>query len=312
MDIGATTARAALANLDGSVIASRKEPTDTRGTKPLLEQLVRLSRELAQSAADSVNLITLAIGTPGVVDPRTHQIRYAHNLPALEAPDFYQQLSAAFSVPVSLHNDVNLAALGERWQGAGRKTRDFVFVSIGTGLGFGLILGGTLYQGVSGRAGEFGYTRYPGDDATLEALISGPGIAKHHRELGGSGLPEDAFREADARKAPGSVVIDRFLERLSWLLSALSTLLDPERIVLGGGIGVRCRPYLPTLQTLLRTHSPIVPNVLVSQLEGDAGLQGAISIALQRSRPLELWLKGGTTARTSNATPRASGLERGA
>ena len=288
MDIGGTSARVALADLQGTILAVRRERTDQNGEAAFIAQLKRMQRTLRHEAKIvQKKLLHVGIGTPGVVDPKTRAIGYAPKLPILEAPGFTKRLEDELGVPLSFYNDVNLAALGEKAQGAGRATDTFVFIGIGTGLGFGLILGGELFEGSKGRAGEFGYFPVSASQgATLEETLCGAALARSHKAAGGSGDPQAAFAEAEAKIEPGLSTIRAFTERLAWLLAALSTLLDPDKLILGGSIGRRCVPLLPELRVMLERSSPIVPELVISQLGDDAGLLGAVAIALQKSEPL--------------------------
>jgi predicted NBD/HSP70 family sugar kinase len=294
MDVGGTSTRAQLADLDGTPLAEFQEPTRATDPDELIRQIATLrDRLLAEHAQAKDRLKAVAIGTPGVIDPATHRTHYAPNVPALGHPDFYARLSRAWPVPITMGNDVNFAALGEARIDRSRRIPDFVFVSIGTGLGFGIVQDGRIYHGHAGRAGELGYLPYPpGSDSTIESFVSGPGIGRRHERLGGSGLVQDAFDEADQGESPGKAAVEHFLSDLAWLLAIVSTLLDPHRIVLGGGIGVRCRPYIPHLESALWRLSPIRPVLAISQLGGRAGLVGAVSQALDDCRPIQR-LKGG-------------------
>jgi predicted NBD/HSP70 family sugar kinase len=295
MDIGGTTARAAIANLAGEILAVMRQPTMKASEAGLVAQLRELKSRLAADIdIDESKIVAAAIGTPGVIDANSRSVHYAPNLAVLEAPGFVERLEEALGIPTSLHNDVNLAALGEKWRGMGRGVSDFIFVTIGTGLGFGLILQGRLYQGSLGRAGEFSYAPFSaGAATTLEDMISGPAIARHHHGAGGSGSTEDAFNEAESGLEPGFSVINSFIERLAWMLCALSTLLDPKRVILGGGIGMRCARHLACLQDSLARQSPILPEIMISQLGNSAGLHGALATALEKSEPLLMRAMGG-------------------
>lgn len=288
MDIGGTSARVALADLQGKILAVRRERTDQSDEAAFIAQLKGLQQTLCHEAKIvQKKLLHVGIGTPGVVDPKTRAIGYAPNLPILEAPGFTKRLEDELGVPLSFYNDVNLAALGEKAQGAGRATETFIFIGIGTGLGFGLILEDALFEGSKGRAGEFGYFPVSANQsATLEDTLCGAALARSHKAAGGSGDPQAAFAEAEAGVEPGLSTIHVFTERLVWLLTALSTLLDPDKLILGGSIGRRCAPLLPELRVMLGRSSPIVPELVISQLGDDAGLLGAVAIALQKSEPL--------------------------
>ena len=306
MDVGGTRARAAIADLLGNILALRSETTQAQEPEKLIAQLHGLCLDLTRArGADLAQVTAIAIGTPGVIDPESGDLRYAHNLPALERRGTVQRLRRTLEAPVFLLNDVNLAALGERWRGAAQALQHFVFISIGTGFGFVLVAGGELYEGWGGRAGEFGYVPFPaGRGATLEARLSGPGLSQRHRAAGGSGKPEDAFLEAERGLEPGKGVVQDFLDDLAWTVAALATVLDPECVILGGGLGVRCEPYLAALNARLAALTPIVPKLRISLLHGDAGLNGAVATALAASRSVDKWLEGGFAQRQLAPTSR--------
>lgn len=295
IDLGGTTIRAVLTDLEGNQLAALREPTVSSSAAELVNQVVRLAGSLAGAAGiQGDDILAAAIGTPGAVDPATGIIRYAPNLPVLEEPAFLTGLQARLGGSLSVHNDVNLAAVGEQWKGAGSGISSFAFVSIGTGLGVGIIADGALQIGAHGRSGELGYLRLePSSRQTLEDVLSGPGIARAHAAAGGSGDSHDAFDEADAGTGVGVGVVADLLPRLAWMCSSLATLLDPEVIVLGGGIGLRFGAHLDELSDLLKRASPIVPELVVSHLGDDAGLTGAVSMGLRESQRLILHRIGG-------------------
>src|SRR5207253_8501704 len=114
---------------------------------------------LSEDLIDSV-----VVGVPGVVESETGRINLAENVPGLEGRAFDAELQERLGLPVTLDNDINLAALGEQWRGVARGIDDFVFLSIGTGLGAGLVLGGELHRGRNGAAGELDYARAGRED----------------------------------------------------------------------------------------------------------------------------------------------------
>ncbi len=281
IDVGATSIRAASCDAAGRTLALMREPTQGHSEDTLIDQLAGICAELRGRVPASRAPVAVAIGTPGVIDPESGGLRYAPNLPALERPGLADRIERALGLPVTLHNDVNLAALGEHWRGAGRHLRNFAFIGIGTGLGFGFVLNGELFTGTWGRAGEFSLTRvHPGRDRLVEDVVAGAGLARNHRALGGSGRPEDAFAEHAAGIEPGTAVLEEFLECLASVIAALTTILDPERIVLGGGIGMRLGPQLPELRRRLARAAPFTSEVVLSEQGDHAGLHGALWSAL--------------------------------
>lgn len=302
MDIGGTTARASLATLRGEVEETLREPTASSGPDALMTQIKSLAVKLCDKAQIPLaKVLGVVIGTPGAVDPVSSRVRYAPNLDVLESPGFATTLASLIGLPVSLHNDVNLAAVGEQAHGEGRGVNTFAFVSIGTGLGFGLIVGGKLHRGSAGRAGELGYLRLtPQSLETIEDVLCGPGIARRHAAVGGSGRVADAFDEAEREQEPGGSVITNLIPHLAWLLSVLGTLLDPERLILGGSIGRRFHAFQPLLVRSFEHLSPITPPLAFSKLGDDAGLYGAVSTALAEAEPL--LYKGGGLSRQEAGT----------
>lgn len=298
MDVGGTTTRAVLADLEGTTVDSLREPTEHGSADALVAHLRSIVERLASRAGVSGRVVEVAIGTPGVVDQARRRVAIAPNLPALETDGFLDRLHAALGVPLTLLNDVNAAALGELHHGAGVGLRDLVYVSVGTGLGFGLVIGGALHHGVGGRAGELGLIPYPpGSRTTLEDALSGAGLRRRHQRAGGSGEPADAFLEAEQGREPGAALVAAFLTDLVWALSAVTTLLDPERIVLGGGIGLRCASRLDAVRSAVVKSAGFGVDVAIAQLGDDAGLYGAVASALEPAWSVQRWLRGGPLAR---------------
>ena len=299
LDVGGTTTRAVLADLEGTVMGSLREPTECGPADVLVAHLRDIVDRLASRAGVQGHIVHVAIGTPGVVDQARRRVAIAPNLPALETDGFLDRLHAALGVPLTLLNDVNAATLGELRHGAGVGMHDLVYVSVGTGLGYGLVIGGALHHGIGGRAGELGLLPYPpASRTTLEDAVSGAGLRRRHQLAGGSGEPADAFLEAEQGRAPGAALVAAFLDDLVWAVSAVSTLLDPERIVLGGGIGLRCASRLDAIRSAVARSVGFDVDVTIAQLGDDAGLYGAVASALEPAWAVQGWLRGGLLART--------------
>jgi predicted NBD/HSP70 family sugar kinase len=297
MDVGGTTIRAVLANLDGTVVRTVREPTEQGSADALVDQIARLVRSLSVGPGARGRVLEVAIGTPGVVDPSGHHITIAPNLRSLEEDGFLDRLELAVDVPLTILNDVNAAALGEFGARPADSLDSLVYVSIGTGLGFGLVVDRRLHHGTGGRAGELGLLPYPpGSESILEDRLSGAGVRRRHLDAGGLGNPEDAFLEAEAGLEPGISVVSAFLDDLSWTLTVITTLFDPDLIVLGGGIGLRCAPHLDTVRGHVARASGFSTDIAVARLGDDAGLTGAVASALEPARSVDRWLKGGPMA----------------
>ena len=292
-DVGGSLTRGVLTDLRGETLAQLRAPTPQTDARGTAEHLAQLTRELQAEAGSKSAPVQVALATPGVFDERAGLIQFAPNLPALEEPDFVAQVRRSLPCPVTFLNDVKAATLGELRRGAGIPYRDLVYAGIGTGLGFGLAFDRQLFEGVAGRAGEFGLTRMPGGAGTLEDRVSGVALRERHRAAGGSGQPEDAFAEAAAGLQPGAMVIEGFLADLAWSLAAINTLNDPECVVLGGGVGMQCRPYVSNLEAQVKQNCGFSPNICVTELGDDAGLIGAVSVAIEAARTVDQWMGGG-------------------
>jgi predicted NBD/HSP70 family sugar kinase len=292
-DVGGTLTRGILTDLRGDMLASLRGPTPQSDAAGTVAHIAEFAAQLLARSPSNAALVHVALATPGVLDDRSQRIRFAPNIPALEAPDFVAQIRAALLAPITFLNDVKAATLGELRRGAGIPYRDLVYAGIGTGLGFGLAFQRQLFHGVAGRAGEFGLTPLPGTAGTVEDRVSGVALRRAHLAAGGSGMPEDAFAEAAAGRAPGALVIEAFLRDLTWAIAAIATLVDPECVVLGGGVGMQCGPYLARIEAGVRDACGFTPHIRVTELGDDAGLIGAVSVALEAARTVDQWSEGG-------------------
>src|SRR5438874_3735420 len=155
LDIGARFMRGALGDLAGNVRARRDVhhdgPSTVAGAGALCDALLDSALDGAARVAEAV------VGVPGVVSPTDASVSLATNVPGIEGGGFAAELQEALGVPVRLENDINLAALGEHWRGVARGVENFLFLSIGTGMGAGLVLRGELHRGRNGAAGELDY-----------------------------------------------------------------------------------------------------------------------------------------------------------
>src|SRR5437763_357530 len=158
LDIGARFMRGALGDLAGHVRARRDVPLGGSTATSTVRAIVDLCTSLAESAGRGLERIDEAVvGVPGVVAPDNATVSLATNVPGIEDTAFARELRAALGIPVRLENDINLAALGEQWRGVARGIDDFLFLSIGTGMGAGLVLRGELHRGRNGAAGDLDY-----------------------------------------------------------------------------------------------------------------------------------------------------------
>ena len=290
IDVGRRWARGVLADIAGRTLVGRSEPTRVRGAEGLVQQLGRIARELAAEAGVELSHVrAVTLGTPGVVRAEGDRVKLAPSLPGLQRPGALERLGEEFAgAPLRVENDVNLAALAELASGHGIDNDDFVFVSVGTGVGMALVLGGELRRGATGAAGEIGYLPLP-DPAT-------PSRGRGSFELS---VAADAFlhqahdRGIEARTAEDVVALARHGDPAAQAViraegtligrgvAAITAVVDPGLVVLGGGLGRGAGDLLgPVIAETLRALSPATPPVVTSALGDDVVLRGALAASL--------------------------------
>jgi predicted NBD/HSP70 family sugar kinase len=244
-----------------------------------------------------------------VLEPTRGQVALAYALPGWGRRGLVEAVQRELGTKIAFENDVNLAALGEQWRGLGKGVENFVYLHVGTGVGAGLVLNGSLYRGASGAAGEVGYLPLGADDVhdpvsrrrgALDRAAGAAGVAGIARDLG---MPapisaQRVFAQARrgdelARKAVGLEA-----ERIALAIAALVPVVDPELVVLGGGIGRNGDLLLEPIEREVRRLSPFRPRIEVSALGEEAGLHGAIATALQAAQGL-LFARGSERLRAT-------------
>jgi predicted NBD/HSP70 family sugar kinase len=279
LDLGARFVRGALCDLGGTIRTRQDVELAVADVEGATEAIARLRDSLLEAAALDPELVdSVVVGVPGVV-AGDGTVQLAENVARLEGRRFGDELQAALGLPVTIENDINLAALGEQWHGVARGVDDFAFLSIGTGMGAGLVLGGELHRGRNGAAGEV--------DFTLAGLAqpldpSAPQIAELARDVVGlSADPRAVFGAARNGDAGARSVVDEVARRIALHVAAIAGVADVELVVLGGGIGANGDLLLGPIALLLAEWLPFPPRVEVSTLGEAAVLTGALAVGLQ-------------------------------
>lgn len=290
IDIGRDWNRVAVADLRGTFAGRKDGRNDARNTA----DLARHVRELAHAAAAEAGLEWSAItctvaGTPGVYDPAAGRLDFAYNLPG---SDLVERLRSALDSDLVIENDINLAAVGEHAYGEGRGKAHFALVSIGTGVGMGIVINGELYVGARGAAGEVSYlpaAEDPADPAALEhgsteSVASAPGVVRAARAAGlDLGTAKEVFEAAGRGDPTALAVVAAEGQRIGGLVVAVAAVLDPEVIVLSGGVGRNLDLLGRAIERRVAGLGPLRPQVVASTL-GDSGvLLGAVTRARQRA-----------------------------
>jgi predicted NBD/HSP70 family sugar kinase len=296
IDVGRRWLRAAIADIAGNVAARRAERARARSAGSLIGQIGEVAHALAADAGLRWEQVTHAtIGSPGVFDPLRGLVEMAPNLPGWGRQGIVEAVQDQLGTNVTFENDVNLAALGERARGHGRTLSDFVYLWIGTGIGIGIVLDGRLYRGSRGAAGEIGYlpigTGDPHDRATrrrgaFEEAAAAGGILQAARDLGvrPADSAERVFAAARRGDRPALRAVEVEAGRLALGIASIAAVLDPEAVIIGGGVGRSGDLLLEPIQRELHAVSPLRPRILVSELGDDAVLHGAVATALDAAR----------------------------
>ncbi len=310
VDLGGTKIYTVLATVEGTVAAEVEVPTGAgQGYEAVLDRIAKTVAKVSEQAGVSPETVSaVGVGAPGPLDPDTGVVHQAPNLGWKGVP-LRVDLEARLALPVRIENDANLGALGEYTFGAGRGCAELVYVTVSTGIGGGLILRGEIYGGAGGGAGEIGHiTVLPGGPrcrcgsrGCLEAVASGTAIALRARELvdrgTGAGIlaladgeseavtAATVARAAEAGDPEARAILDEAAWHLGTGLAAVVNLLNPCRIVLGGGVMKSGRLLWDRMDRSLREQAldaayrrvRLVPGAL----GGRAGALGAVALALR-------------------------------
>jgi predicted NBD/HSP70 family sugar kinase len=295
IDVGAHWVRAALADITGTIVARRDERARSRSSGALVAQIGEIAHGVARRGDLRWRQVTHAtVGSSGVLDPSRGLLAHAPNLPGWGRQGLVGAIRDELGTAVSFENDVNLAALGERAHGAGCGIRTFVFLWVGTGVGMGIVIDGELYRGAGGAAGEIGYmpvgTGDPGDAGFRRRgmLEEQTGASAVMRDARATGLrparsPKSVFAAAARGSDAAAAVVRREADRIALAIAAVAPVLDPELVILGGGIGSN-PDLLAPVDARLREISPFRLRLATGQLGADAVLHGAVSTALQAAQ----------------------------
>jgi glucokinase len=293
VDLGGTKVRAALAAASGDVIAETTAATDPRGGRHVVEQIARLAGSLANTAGVVPNAVrATAVGTPGVPDASSGTLVLAPNVDGLADVSLRDDLADLLGHPVVLDNDVTAAAVGERWAGHARRCDDFVFMAVGTGIGMGIVSGGRVLRGAHGAAGEIGYLPLganpfdPGNHyrGALEEATAGATVAaRYRRATGCARTTPEVFDLAVQGDPVAAGVVTEHGRLLALAITAVTAVLDPALVVLGGGVGSRPELLAPVRASLAELGKAPV-DVRTTALGHRASVLGAVNLALHAAR----------------------------
>ena len=311
VDLGGTKLAVAVISPQGELLTELQEPTCQDGPQPGIEQIVRLARKLLDSpAVDGLKIEAVGVGIPAVLERSSDLVIWGPNLNGWSNVALRPALEKDLSLPVYLEYDGHAAVLAEYWLGAGHGFHSIVDLIIGTGIGGGMILEDHLVRGFNRLAGAAGWFVLA-DDPNLrddrahstgfwEAVAAGPGLAfqaqaalplhpdSHLAEVANPLTAVDIFTAAEQGDDFAIQLLDRLAGWLGLGIANIVSLLNPEVVILGGGMGSQCARLLPSIQEVVRRWAqPISAGAVqlkVSSLGARAGLLGAAYAAWLRLR----------------------------
>ncbi|GAA2440227.1 ROK family transcriptional regulator [Streptomyces macrosporus] len=310
VDVTAARIRAAVADITGRTVGTFELPTPGRQSSEGAVQRVVAAVDGAAKDAGLARgeLHRVVIGTPGAFDPRTGRLRYASHLPGWHSPTLLEELAAALPMPLDYDNDVNLVAVAEQRLGVARDHDDFVLLWNEEGIGAALVLGGRLHRGWTGGAGEVGFLPVPGVPLMRHVAQAGGGgfqelagaaaVVRTARELGlepPRGPARDVAAALLARAAehvgdgeptgPEGELLRRTATALAIGLAAMVAVLDPELVVLSGGLPIAGGEALRALiQRELSELAAPRPRLVIGTVTEHPVLSGALESALATTR----------------------------
>jgi fructokinase len=288
VDLGGTKIEGLALSAEGAVTARRRVPTPRDDYGATLDTVARLVLDLEREAGGGG---TVGVGMPGTLSPATGRVKNANSVWLNDRP-LAEDLRRLLPRPLRFANDANCFALSEANDGAAAGARAVFGVIVGTGVGGGLVIDGKVWTGPNAIAGEWGHNPLPwpgvgewpgppcycGKTGCIETFLSGPGLARDHREAGGpSADAVGVAAAADRGDAAARGALDRYEDRMARALASVINVVDPEVIVLGGGMSNVGRLYVNVPRRWDRyVFSDRVDTRLVPPAHGDAsGARGA-------------------------------------
>ena len=301
VDLGGTNMRTALVTRAGDIVEKQKEETRAaEGYRTVIGKLTgSIARLIGIAKGQGRAVAAVGVGAPGVIHGATGVVVKSPNFPDWNDLPLKATLEAALKIPVVIENDANAAALGEQWRGAAKGIGSMILLTLGTGVGGGIVLDGRIWHGADGMAGELGHmTIIPdgracgcGNTGCLEMYASSRGIIMAFGSERGSQEPGDITSEQVYRAArEGNAAAIRAMQSMGRSLGIgianLINIFNPEMVVIGGGVMDGWDLFIDATREEVRKRAFAYPaertRIVPSLLGDDAGMVGAAAAALQR------------------------------
>jgi len=304
IDVGGTNIKIALVDENGKIIYSNSVPTYAKmGYEYTVNNIKQSIRDLMKETNTNEKSIEgIGFDFPGQVDYKTGVVKLAPNIPGWVNVPIASMIEEEFNIPTKIDNDVRCAALGELKFGAGQGCENFVCITVGTGIGSGLVINGKLVRGASNAAGEIGHIKLEmnngplcgcGDYGCLEAYASGPAIVAMAQEYlkGGKSAkfaemasdgeitPYIVAKAAEAGDAVAKQIFEIMGKRIGMGLTSVVNLLNPEKIIVGGGVAECGDLLLEPIRRTIKNRAMVVAGeavkIVPAMLGNSAGVIGA-------------------------------------
>ncbi len=308
IDLGGTTVKLAFITQEGEIVTKWEIPTDKSGDKIIPDIAEAIKAKMNEFQLTTEQFSGVGMGAPGPVNFEEGVFYKATNLGMKEMYPLKAELEANIGLPAVVENDANVAAIGEMWKGAGEGAKNLLCVTLGTGVGGGIIVGGAITRGANGAGGEIGHiTSIPeggalcgcGKTGCIETIASATGIARLAKEAiqaqnepslireqfekAGVITSKDVFEAANKGDKLAKNIIDHVTYHLGLALSHVANGLNPEKIIVGGGVSKAGEQLLlPLKKQFKRFAFPRVAEaaeITIATLGNDAGVIGAAYLA---------------------------------
>jgi len=303
VDVGGTTVKLGLFTVEGELLDKWeiKTYTENEGERILPDVAEAIKGKIAEKLLKAEEICGIGVGVPAPVD-KNGAIERAANVGWM-AKEIKKELEELTGFPCVIGNDANVAALGEMWKGAGEGEKDLIMVTLGTGVGGGIIIDGHAVVGAHGAGGEIGHACVEpeetescncGNKGCLEQLASATGIVRIGKKIMAENTAEtklhldnfsaktifDAYKEGDS---VAKQIVDKFAEYLGTALAIFTCVVDPEVIVIGGGVSKAGQPLIDAVAGYYKEHAFISCKgtpIVLAKLDNDAGIYGAAKLVV--------------------------------
>lgn len=296
IDIGGTTVKYGIGNLVGDICSTKTIQTPDHWENLFTDITYRVENCGGWSGISPEKISALAIAVPGVVNA-DGTISYVPNIEGLDRVKLGSELEKTLDLPILLENDVNASVLGE-YRERRSNYSNIVFIAVGTGVGGGIIFGGELYRGSLNHAGEVGWfvpslNEMEGDlvdsKGPLESRISGPDLVKRAKEML-TEYPDDPLSEKAGELNPKLILSKRdksrisrhltedWINEISLLIANITTIIDPELVVIGGGVSKTGGKYIDEIREKVKQNTQTPPEIDLTTLGDDAPLYGGLAV----------------------------------